>query len=125
MKYPWKRATDTITFEVDRFPTFALCYTDEEIIGAAEPTIKSVNYTAAADSMNIEAAFDMADIYGGKVTAAIYDSSDNLIQAKVYDAAATVNMLLSNTEGAYITVYWWNDFETITPVCDSVTIMIQ
>ncbi len=52
----------------------------------------------------------------GKIFAALYDSRNNLSEAKVYDAAPRVDISFSDyVSGSKLKIFWW-DGETLTPV---------
>ncbi len=59
-----------------------------------------------------------AESYSGKVIAVLYSDYGRVVDAKMYDAAETVNVAFDKAStGTKIKVMWWNGSDTVIPVC--------
>ena len=84
---------------------------------------KSAGGSMSVSGLSFTVTLD-GDTSTGAVYAAIYDSEENIIALKKYDAADTVRVEFdAGTTGAYVKIMWWND--SLQPMCESQIISLQ
>lgn len=73
---------NTVTFEVDKFSTFALCYTDEVLTGEVEPV------TANSLAIGNNGKLTVSAAEAGRLCIATYNSTKELIDVVFYEIKA-------------------------------------
>ena len=111
---------DTITFEIDKFSTFALCYSDIE------------TFVEVPDDVNLMLTNDNVSLSGLNQTAVLVLASYNtstLVDIKSFDVSEDTEMTLESTgletNGANtVKAFLWNSLDGLTPVCAGKSINI-
>ena len=64
------------------------------------------------------------DTYDGTIIVAFYESNGRLVDMKPYQPKATINAELPDDPDSYTytKVFWWENLDTLRPLCDAVTI---
>ena len=101
---------NTVTFEIDKFSTFALAYSDVELVGEVEKTIypATVSYNAETGKISVtstEAGTLYVATYNG-------DTLDKVEQYNVPVGTTSEISTLNSNQAAYV----WN--ENLNPLCE-------
>ncbi len=105
---------NTVTFEIDKFSTFALAYSDVELIGEVEETIYPASITYNAETGKIS----VSSTETGKLYIATYDGK-RLSSVAIYDVtanAAAIDYAFASNQAAFV----WD--ENSRPLCEKFTI---
>lgn len=105
---------DTVTFEIDKFSTFALAYSDVELVGEVEETIYPASITYNAETGKIL----VSSTETGKLYIATYNG-ERLSSVVSYDVVANASAndyYFNSNQAAYV----WN--ENLKPLCEKFVI---
>ena len=105
---------DTVTFEIDKFSTFALAYSDVELVGEVEETIYPASITYNAETGKIS----VSSTETGKLYIATYngDSLSSVVSYDVVANASANDYYFNSNQAAYV----WN--ENLKPLCEKFVI---
>lgn len=102
---------NTVTFEIDKFSTFALAYSDEDILGEIEDSVK-VSYNGETEKVSVTAT-ESATMY-----VATY-SEKKLEKVEIYNIPVGVKENIC-TLGENQAIFVWN--ENSQPLCEKFTL---
>ena len=105
---------NTVTFEVDKFSTFALAYSDVELVGEVEETIYPANITYDAETGKIS----VSSTEDGTLYIATYNGTDfeGVVSYAITANATAEDYDFNSNQAAFL----WN--ENLEPLCEKFTI---
>ena len=71
------------------------------------------------------ASFVSDDTLTGKIFVTLYDSNEDVVDIKIFDAKETIDFTSDKT-GSFATVMWWASVDgSLQPVCDKIELSLQ